>query len=463
MKTEKSAVSYPCGTFAGEYDVVVVGGGTAGAFAAIAAADSGKKVLLLERAYSLGGSATLAQVTPLMANVLPKYTDNSYLTLRLKERMMAVGAENHPNWSVGGGSFNPVRLAYELEQMAQESGVEILYGADFVGVNREGDRIESVCINTINGLQLVRGKTFVDATGDALVAWRAGCPCVTGDEKTGKNQPASLRFSVAGVHMPGFRAFLNSIGIPIEDDDEYAELGCIWSNGCKPSVQMLPLFSKGIEDGELEQGDVEYFQCFCAPCLNGMVYFNCPEAVDLRNTVDAASVTKIVLTCRAAAVRLHTFFKKHVGGFENSTIAAFAEIPGIREGRRIEGEYVLTTEDYCQCRKAEDAVTQNAYPVDVHGDTENNGSVFPAGEYMEIPYRCLIPKGVDNLLVAGRCISSSFIAQSAIRIQLVCRSLGEAAGIACSMACDREVKLSDIRGEEVRGEMIARGAVFLNR
>ncbi|MCI8554292.1 MAG: FAD-dependent oxidoreductase [Clostridiales bacterium] len=459
MKTEKSSITCPCHELAGEYDVVVIGGGTAGAFAAIAAADSGKKALILERSYSLGGSATLAQVTPLMSNHLPKFTENSYLTLRLTERMMAVGAEDRPSWSRGGGRFSPVRLTYELERMAKDSGVKILYGADFVTVNREGERIESVCINTINGLQLVRGKTFVDATGDALVAWRAGCPCLTGDEETGNNQPASLRFSVSNVDMEAFRTYLNSIGFPVAEGDEYFELGCIWSNEGDPITELL---HRGVADGELERREVEYFQCFCSPCMGGLIYFNCPEAPHLLNTTDASSVTEIVLFCREAAVRLHTFFKKHVGGFENSAIAAFAEIPGIREGRRIEGEYVLTAEDYCQRLKVEDAVTQTAYPIDVHGNIEGNYGMQP-GEYMEIPYRSLIPKGVDNLLVAGRSVSSTFIAQSAVRIQLVCRSLGEAAGIACAMACDQGAKLSDISGEKVREKMIARGAVFLNR
>ncbi|MCI9415779.1 MAG: FAD-dependent oxidoreductase [Clostridiales bacterium] len=459
MDTSLSAITFPCGTYGGEYDVVVIGGGTAGAFAGIAAADSGKKVLILERSYSLGGTATLAQVTPLMSNNLDR-ADNSYLTLRLKEKMMAIGAEDHPVWSRGGGWFSPVMLIYVLEQMAKEAGAEIVYGADFVSVNKTGDHIDSVCVNTVEGLQLVHAKTFIDATGDALVACRAGCPCQTGDEQTGNNQPASLRFAVSGVDMPALRSYLNSIGIPVRDDDEYIELASLWSYKDRPLTE---LFRKGVEDGELEYNDVAYFQSFCAPCNGGVIYFNCPEAPDLLNTVHASSLTDIVLTCREAAVRLHTFMKKHVGGFENSAISSFAEIPGIREGRRIEGQYVLTEKDYNDRMKISDAVAQTGYPVDVHGHVEEDYGTRPMqyGEYVEIPYRCLVPKNADNLLVAGRCISTTFIAQSAIRIQLVCRCLGEAAGVACAMACDQGVSPADIRGEAVREEMIRRGAVFM--
>lgn len=189
----KQVVSFPYEAYPEEFDIVVVGGGTAGAFAGIAAADCGKKVLIAERSYMLGGSATMGQVTPLMANRL-QWKVNSYLSLKLKERMTANQSAHHPEgWF--SGAFSPVMLQAELEKLAEEAGAKILYGADFVGVGREGNRIECVYVNTINGIRSIRAKTFVDATGDALVAWRAGCPCREGAEENGRNQPASLRFA----------------------------------------------------------------------------------------------------------------------------------------------------------------------------------------------------------------------------------------------------------------------------
>ncbi len=456
----KQVVSFPYEAYPEEFDIVVVGGGTAGAFAGIAAADCGKKVLIAERSYMLGGSATMGQVTPLMANRL-QWKVNSYLSLKLKERMTANQSAHHPEgWF--SGAFSPVMLQAELEKLAEESGAKILYGADFVGVGREGNRIECVYVNTINGIRSIRAKTFVDATGDALVAWRAGCPCREGAEENGRNQPASLRFAVEGVDQMELKAFLNQIGATIPMDEPSVEMDALILQEDGPVARLI---KEGIRNGELRQEDAEYFQTFSSPCYGGLIYFNCPEAPHDLNTVDADAVTAIVLKCRQAALRIHQFMKKHVGGFENSTISSFAAMPGIREGRRIEGEFLLTAEDYSNRLRADDAVAQTGYPVDVHGYVNDDMGARPMGpgEYMEVPYRCMIPQKVDNLLVAGRCVSTTFVVQSAIRIQLVCRALGEAAGIASAMSCDSGIPVSQIAGAEVREKMIAKGATFQDR
>ena len=456
----KHTVSFPCEIYPEEFDVVVIGGGTAGAFAGISAADCGKRVLIAERSYMLGGSATLAQVTPLMSNRL-HWKVNSYLSLKLKERMMANKSAFHPEGWFSGG-FSPVMLQAELEKLAAESGVKLLYGADFIGPERENGRITGVYINTINGVRLIKGTTFVDATGDALVAWRAGCPCREGAEEDGKNQPASLRFAVEGVDQMELKAFLNQIGHPVPMDAPCVEMAALIKRDHTPLAKMI---KEAIHNGELEEGDAEYFQTFASPCYGGLIYFNCPEARHDLNTIDADAVTAIVLKCRQAAVRIHRFMKKHMEGFEHSSISSFAAMPGIREGRRIEGAFVLSERDFSNRLRADDAVAQTAYPVDVHGRIDDDLGVRPMapGEYMEVPYRCMIPQGVENLLVAGRCISTTFVVQSSVRIQLVCRALGEAAGIASAMSCDSGVPVSQVSGAAVREKMIAMGATFQDR
>lgn len=461
MVNSKNTASFPCEIYPEEFDVVVIGGGTAGAFAGISAADCGKRVLIAERSYMLGGSATMAQVTPLMRNGL-QWKVNSYISLKLKERMTANKSAFHPEGWFSGG-FSPVMLQAELETLAAESGVKLLYGADFIGPDQEDGRITGVYVNTINGVRLIKGKTFVDATGDALVAWRAGCPCREGAEEDGNNQPASLRFAVEGVDHMALKAFLNEIGYSIPMDASCVEMAALIDR--EETTPLADRIKEAIRNGELEQEDAEYFQTFHSPCYGGLFYFNCPEAPHDLNTVDADAVTAIVLKCRQAAVRIHRFMKKHIGGFEHSSISSFAAMPGIREGRRIEGAFVLTEKDYNNRLRADDAVAQTAYPVDVHGCVDDDMGTRPMapGEYMEVPYRCMIPQGIHNLLVAGRCISTTFVAQSAVRIQLVCRALGEAAGIACAMSCDNGTPVSQISGAKVREKMIAMGATFQDR
>lgn len=443
-----------------QYDVVVIGGGTAGVMAAVAAAESGKKVLIAERAYALGGSATLAQVTPLMT-LRVDGVHNSSVSQHLQERLEKQGFTCSAWPGHMKTLFCPTMLRLSLEELCREAGVELLYGAAFCGAQKEQARVSAVFLQTLNGLLRVETPFVIDATGDAQVAFMTGCPYETGDPNNGgKNQDMSLRFAVGGIDIPRLKESLQAIGEWVDVNASIVEISTVWNCNETPLTQ---LFYKGVADGELLYEDGTYFQAFTAPAFgDGVMYFNCPEAVRQHDATDAWTVTQAVIDCRAAAQRIHSFFKKHLGGFENSYILSFAELPGIRESRRIRGEYYMTVDDYNACRKFEDGIAQSAYPIDVH---QANGLVHPrpleAGEYYEVPYRCLVPLGIDNMLVAGRCISASFEAQSSIRIQLVCRALGEAAGIAASMILDKGCAARELDGFAVREEMIARGGLFI--
>lgn len=442
------------------YDVAVIGGGTAGVMAAIAAAESGKSVLIAEREYALGGSATLGQVTPLMT-LRVNGAHNSSLSRRLQEKLAGQGAA----WGEREGEIqtfiSPVLLRPVLEEMCRQAGVDLLYGAAFVGVCREDRKLTGVLLQTVAGLQRVRTSFVVDATGDALVCYAAGCACDAGNpENGGANQDMSLRFTVGGIDLAALRAQIQALCGWVPQDPSCLEIASVWQTG---ETELTPLFARALDEGVLCPDDVQYFQGFSAKSLgSGVMAFNCPEAVWQHDATDPWTVTEAVTQCRRGAMRLHAFCKTYLCGFENSAILSFSEIPGVRESRRIRGMYTLTLRDYNERRHFPDGVAQTAYPVDMH---QHSGLTHPKpmnpGEYFEVPYRCLVTREYDNLLAAGRCVSADFPVQSAIRIQLVCRALGEAAGIAAAMALERGIAASSLDGAEIRAEMIRRGGLFV--
>ncbi len=442
------------------YDIVVVGGGTSGAIAAIAAAESGKDVLIVERAYALGGSATLAQVTPLMGTRIGDYC-NSYVGTRMQRILEERGYTAAPWAGMKKTIFSPVTLTVVLEEMCRDAGVEILYGASYVNAQVEDERIRAVYVQTLDGLLSIDTSFVIDATGDAQVAYTCGCPFEAGNpENNSENQNMSLRFAVSNVDIKAVNRFLKDLGEDADPESEHTYMAHEWKS---VDHGLYPIFKKGLDNGDLEYGDGVYFQTFTSAALgHGVMYFNCPEAPHCRHTVDAFEVSQGVADCRASAVRVHRFLQKYISGFENSTIMSFAQLAGVRESRRIKGQYWLTIEDYNARAKFSDSIAQSAYPIDVHGKTTLvHPNDFKPGEFFEIPYGCLVAKGVNNLLVAGRCSSASFWAQSAIRIQLVCHALGEAAGIGASMALDLSVNAGQVDGAAVRAEMIARGGTFV--
>ncbi len=454
-------VTLPMVPFEKSYDIVVVGGGTAGVIAAIAAAESGKDVLIAERGYSLGGSATMAQVTPLMGTRIGPYR-NSYIGTRLQTLLEERGYTAGPWETAEKTMFSPVTLSVTLEDMVRDAGVDVLYGAAFVNTVREGMRITAVLVQTLEGLVAIDTKFVIDGTGDAQVAFTCDCPMEAGNpENRYDNQNMSLRFAVGNIHFRELRKALYDMGYSEDDENCTASIYMAKDSNNVDDV-FAQLFRKGVQTGELTEADGVYFQVFSAKSFgDGVMYFNCPEAPHCRNTTDTVQVSDGVMDCRASAVRIHTFLKKHLPGFEDSVITWFAGLPGIRESRRIVGEYYLTIEDYNAQAKFPDAIAQSAYPIDVHGkSTLVHPNDFAPGEFFEIPYGTLVPKGIDNLLVAGRCSSASFWAQSAIRIQLVCHALGEAAGLAASMAIDLDCTAAQVDGAAVRKEMIARGGTF---
>ncbi|MGC8834488.1 MAG: FAD-dependent oxidoreductase, partial [Armatimonadota bacterium] len=184
-----------------------------------------------------------------------------------------------------------------------------------------------------------------------------------------------------------------------------------------------------------EPGDLGYFQFFTMVGRPKEVNFNCPRLSGF-DPINAWDISRALTTGRRRIRRIAEFCRRYLPGFQNSYISTVAPMLGVRESRRIIGEYVLTEEDVMEARKFPDAVARNCYPIDIHNPRGRGTTIrrLPPGEYNEVPYRCLVPLQIDGLLVAGRCISATFAAQAAVRVQDNCRAFGQAAGTAAALA-----------------------------
>lgn len=442
-------------------DIVVCGGGTAGAFAAIAAAEQGKKVLIVEQYGSIGGTATNALVTPIMLTHIDGNPQCSYISNKVRDRIYAYGGAD-----ATGARFDPLMLKIVLEELCVEAGVKFLYHTFIADVVKDGSRITGIVIANKNGLQVVKADLFIDCTGDGDVSVLAGAHYTKGNPETGKCQPISLRYIVGGIDLSAVGRFFKSevertgvnFGINADPADIYAAVtgSGQWTLG--------DLFDQAIANGDLDKEDRLYWQAFSIPGRNDSLAFNNPEIFEDVDGTNPDHLTKAQIEGRRRIYRQLKFYKKYMKGFENAYIAEIAPMVGVRETRNITTEYVLTSEDLLCRHKFEDAICQSNYPVDIHGkslDFKSYGKPIDDGKpYYEIPFRSLVVKGIDNLFVAGRCLGAEFLAQSSLRVQHSSRASGEAAGIGAAFALEKKVLPREVDGKEVRAEMEKRGAVF---
>jgi len=438
-----------------DVEVLVIGGGTAGVVAAIAAARNGAKTLVVESMGFLGGSQTGALVTPIMDYHCGAEALVRGIHEEMVDRLNATGGFD-------GVWHSAEALKRLYDEMVEEIGVGVLYYTQAIDTVVENGALTGVVLAGKGGLRLQRARQSVDATGDADVARLAGVPCVEGRERDGVNQPASLRFLAGGIETARLVAYLRQNGVSVQDERR------IHVGYCRGGAQDLrDLWEEATARGELmPPEDGVYIQLFSVPGCPGLFAFNCPRVTGVRGT-DTASLTRAATLGRQRAHRILGFCKRNIPGFESAYMALTAPMVGIRESRRILGEYVLVVEDVLAARKFGDVVAKSRYPVDIHNPDHDSGGVTliapPEGDYYEIPYRCLVPLKVDDLLVAGRCVSATFEAQAAVRVQATCRAMGEAAGTAAALCCRDGVPPRRVDAEALLTQLAEQGANVARR
>jgi len=442
-------------------EIVVIGGGTAGCAAAIAAARAGRKTLLIEQCAYLGGWATVALVNP-------------FMTHRTSDGKPLIGGfydEIRERLTQSGGllvnSFDSEDMKFALQEMLVEAGVRLRFHTTFDSAEYAPEGEIVVRTRSKSGLEEFRCDRLIDCSGDGDAALALGAAFESGDEN-GLQQAVTLMFDMAGVDLEEALTYVRDhpdqmLFPKLPPTADPAQM----ANGIVSVAGYYDLVKTARENGEyLAPGDLIFY---IGRPRKGEVVFNTTHVGNVDGT-NAEDLTRAEIECRRQMMSIVAFVKKYVPGFEDSYLIRSPDHVGVRETRRIVGDYVFSAEDVIEARKFEDAICRLAYPVDVHsgkgdGYTKDEGeggggpNNAPPGDWYEIPYRCLLPAGLDNVLVAGRCVSSTQAGHGAIRIMPACMAMGQAAGAAAAQSLDEGVKVRDVGIAPLLNNLRAQGAL----
>ncbi len=417
------------------FDLIVVGGGQAGCAAALAAARDGLSVLLVEAAGALGGSATNCLVNPFMPFTTTVEENGEKRKLALSDGLfteLAKALDEDGVFSAphASATFNEESLKVILDRKMAEAGVRVLFHATLCGVRTDGRRIAAISVATVGGVLSFSADSFIDATGDATLSVYAGVPTRLGRPADSLCQPMTLCFRVCNIDVEDF-----------------------W----KHHKEINDLYKKLQAEGKIKnpRENVLVFPTL----IPGVLHFNTTRVVK-HDPSDAFSVSEAEAIAREQVVEMVNFLKENFAACKNASLVSTAASIGVRESRMIEARHTLTQEELVAGTHFDDGIAAGNYDIDIHSPDGSGTShyYFPAGVYYTIPYRCLLPKVLDNLLVAGRCIGATHEAQASIRIMPICICLGEAAGTAAALAKKEGVAVADVDVGALRGRLREKGA-----
>lgn len=437
-------------------DVAVIGGGSAGVAAAAAAARNGASTVLVERYGFLGGTSTAGMVGPFMTSYTPdgKRQLVAGVFQEVIDRMVEMGGAVDPSETKGGtawasfielGHANVTPFHIEALKMAtletvSEAGARIRFHTSFVDVVMDGERISDIVIHDKAGLGLLRPKVVIDTSGDGDIAAKAGAPFEMGRREDGKMMPVTLFLTVGNV-----------------DDDRVAA----WMQEHErlhPGERLFEcIVREARERGEwtLER---EFLNIYREP-TPGQWRVNSTRVQNVDGT-NPDDLSRAEIEGRRQVWELMRFFRSHCPGLENAQLLATATQVGVRETRHILGDYVLNGEDVLKGHKFADSIAQCSYPIDIHDPQGPRGRLEGIhADHYEIPYRCLVPRQVSNLLVGGRPISADHEGAASARVIPPCYATGEAAGVAASLSIQQGVSPREVDVEIVRSKLREQGAI----
>lgn len=413
-----------------DVDILVVGGGPAGIGAALSAGRSGCSTLLLEKRGFLGGNITASYVETCNHFMHGTNFEVSGIYADMETQYRARFGNSGDIRPNAVNRFSSEYLKIFLDSFVQSAGVEVCLHSFVNEVIREKDTLAYVLIQSKQGPVAVRAKQIIDCTGDGDVAFAAGVPFDQGRDKDHQCQPGTLNFRIVGV---------DSAALMADGLDRLKEIGRKFREDYRAGKTSLACKRQDIPMGRLT--------------ANGLLsYINYPCAYGIDPT-SFSDLTRGEMECRKYILEMVDYMRAHFPGFERVELASIAPEIGFRDSRRIHGDYRLTIDDVLNSRRFDDtiAVFPQFYDMLSPDANMNEGSPQDAGyngyicSYpkndltFEIPYRSLLPLGVDNLLVAGRCICADHVAESGVRAICACMYTGQAAGTAAGLAVQRSL------------------------
>lgn len=460
---ETASITLPprSATVIADCDVLVVGGGPAGIGAALGAAQAGADVILSERHGFLGGNATAALVMPLMSFHTQREAPRPERTAQLMpadhgagdpavqgalkmllDRLVEAGGAISPSAATGYVvPFDPEILKLVALDLLDAAGVKFLLYS-FASEVLAAPSVDGVVFETKSGPLVINARVTVDCTGDGDIAALAGAAYEVGREGDHLVQPMTLMFRMVEFQRAAFTEYAEA------HPDQWRGVHGLWD-----------LIRQATAAGELDLPRED------------LLFFGTPHPSEV--SVNSTRVTGVLGTsvwdltqaewqARRQMRQIVAFMRKYVPGFEQSYVAQSGVTVGVRETRRITGEYQLTGEDILGARKWDDVIACGTYPIDIHNPT-GKGTVLkrlPTGEAYDIPLRCLIPQRVDRVLVAGRCISGTHEAHSSYRVMPIAMATGQAAGACAAMAARSGKPPRDVPAADVQAELVRQGAVL---
>ena len=418
-----------------QVDVLVLGAGPAGVSAAVSAARTGAKTLLIEQLGDVGGIAT----SGLMSHWTGNTKGGIYEEILDRSADLAASADYGFNGSPRQ-IINPERLKTTLLQMLTEAGVDLLLYTFAAEPIMKGSQIQGVIFENKSGRQAVFAKIVIDCTGDGDIAARSGAAYIKGRETDGSMQPATIMFKIGGVDydravFPG--KFEDYIQIPA---GEIQALG----------KATLPF----------PAGHVLLYRS----SLPGIVTCNMTNCIGIDGT-NTKDLVRATLTCRSQMEPILEFLRSTVPGYENCYLLSSASLIGIRETRHFKGMQTLTEEDIRISRVFPNwAVTHASFNFDVHNMSGNGlddtgaQDAFAATHYT-IPYGCLVPEAIDGLLLAGRNISGTHMAHANYRVMPICANMGQAAGTAAALCCQQNIQPRSLDAAHLQQSLLAAGVL----
>jgi hypothetical protein len=420
-----------------EVDVLVVGGGPAGIGAAISAARLGAKVLIIEQFNCLGGVATSGAHNHY--SQFNAWGDASIQVVggvadEMRRRLLAMGGGTYDGSCI---DFDIESLKLLLDQMVAEAGVEVLYYTFYCDTLVKDGAVIGGVIQNKTGRQAILAQRVIDCTGDGDAAFHAGAPFEQGRPQDGRCQPTTLMFLIGGVDWPRVATW-------------------------RSSYQMTEVWLKAQADGIMEPFQSVIMGFWHTDINPDQVGINMTHMINI-DTTRAEDLTRATIEGRRQSHHLVQVFRKVVPGMEKCYLISTAPALGLRESRRIMGEVVLRADDLMNTREWPDAIGYGSFYIDIHNPAGPGmgGQTWrpPKGFHYQIPYRALVPQKIDNLLVAGRCISADHVALGSLRIMGTCTVMGEAAGAAAVLSLHDEVSPRQLDPVRLSKQLQQQGAI----